>query len=133
MIGVGAYEIFFDVPIMTTPKTINLSIMTIGELGLRGSVKWSDVVKTIQNHRSFFLCPAEVGLQLRLQYLNQPIGESIFIGMQPIASDSGAMIFQLSRDNRQLILNGEATNYQYQGSWKDWEFKNEERLAVAVR
>lgn len=39
----------------------------------------------------YALCPAEAGAQLRLQYLNQPVGEFLHVGMQPIATYEGEL------------------------------------------
>ena len=35
------------------------------------------------------LCPAEVGPQLRLDYLNQPLGEALDIAMEPVPTYGG--------------------------------------------
>ena len=35
------------------------------------------------------LCPAEVGPQLRLDYRDQPLGESLIIAMEPVNTFSG--------------------------------------------
>jgi len=40
----------------------------------------------------YALCPTEAGPQLRLQYLDQPVGEFLHIGMQPIATYGGELI-----------------------------------------
>lgn len=40
----------------------------------------------------FALCPAEVGPQLRLQYLDQPIGEFLQIAMEPVRTYAGEPI-----------------------------------------
>jgi hypothetical protein len=53
----------------------------------------------------FELCPAEVGPQLRLQYLNQPLGEFLHIAMAPIARYSGEPIdFTIANGGAGLIL-----------------------------
>jgi hypothetical protein len=38
------------------------------------------------------LCPAEAAPQLRLEYLNQPVGEFLHVAMQPIASYGGDLV-----------------------------------------
>jgi hypothetical protein len=42
------------------------------------------------------LCPAEVAVQLRLQYLDQPVGEFLNIAMEPIATYEGEPVGLIS-------------------------------------
>src|SRR5262245_18299039 len=53
------------------------------------------------------LCPAEVGPVLRLNYLNQPIGEFLRIAMRPIARYSGELVdFTLANGGAGFLLVG---------------------------
>jgi hypothetical protein len=60
----------------------------------------------------FELCPEEVGPQLRLQYLNQPVGEFLHIAMQPQRTYGGELIdFTLANSGAGLsLLGGSAQN-----------------------
>jgi hypothetical protein len=54
------------------------------------------------------LCPAEVGPQWRLQYADQPMGEWILVGMEPISDSDGYLkVFDVARleDGRWLYGN----------------------------
>jgi len=56
----------------------------------------------------FGLAPAEVGPQLRLQYLGQPIGEFLIIGMEPIKTWEGEpIILAVANGGAGLILIGQ--------------------------
>ena len=45
-------------------------------------------------------CPAEVGLQLRLQYPNQPKGEWIMVAMDAVSDSLGALcVFRVEHDS----------------------------------
>ena len=51
--------------------------------------------------------PAWMGPKLRQVYLNQPNGERILIGMEPIAdSDGDLSVFDVERDDSDLWLSG---------------------------
>jgi hypothetical protein len=57
------------------------------------------------------LCPNEVGPQLRLQYLDQPMGEWLLVAMEPITgSDGDPFVFLVERDERGLWLDGDCGN-----------------------
>jgi hypothetical protein len=64
-------------------KEIELVILSVAELSFKNSATRKDIyARAIEC--GLALCPAEVGPQLRLQYTNQPKGEWLFIGMEPI-------------------------------------------------
>lgn len=64
-------------------QSIQLTVITLRSLGLPDGTCYEDIFKAAQ-HAGLRLCPAEVGLQLRLQYMDQPYGETLVIGMQPL-------------------------------------------------
>ncbi|WP_271608820.1 MULTISPECIES: hypothetical protein [unclassified Bradyrhizobium] len=54
------------------------------------------------------LAPAEVGPQLRIQYFDQPVGEFLIIGMEPIMTWSGdPIILNVANGGAGLILIGQ--------------------------
>jgi len=70
--------------VATNETEINLVIVSLPKLGfLKGGLDNKDVYERALK-LGLRLCPAEVGPQLRLQYKNQPVGESLRIAMEPI-------------------------------------------------
>jgi hypothetical protein len=56
----------------------------------------------------FRLAPAEVGPQLRLQYQDQPVGEVLHIGMEPLTTQRGqSVIFVVANGAEGLMLIGQ--------------------------
>ena len=57
--------------------------------------------------QGFELCPAEVGPALRLNYLDQPLGEFLHIAMRPVARYTGELVdFSVGNAGAGLILIG---------------------------
>ena len=55
----------------------------------------------------FELCPAEVGPALRLNYLDQPLGEFLQIAMKPVARYTGELVtFTIGGGGAGLLLGG---------------------------
>src|SRR5262245_27441719 len=55
----------------------------------------------------FELCPAEVGPALRLNYLDQPLGEFLHIAMKPVARYTGELVtFVVGGGGAGLLLVG---------------------------
>jgi hypothetical protein len=56
----------------------------------------------------FRLAPAEVGPQLRLQYQDQPVGEVLHVGMEPLGTGRGqSVIFVVANGAEGLMLIGQ--------------------------
>jgi hypothetical protein len=72
-----------------TRRDARLVVLAVSELGFEEEgVSLADISARARQ-LGFELCPAEVGPQLRLQYLNQPLGEFLHIAMAPIARYGG--------------------------------------------
>ncbi len=76
---------------------VNLVIPSVGDLGFKDGGKLKDIYACAQDWK-LGLCPSEVGPQLRLCYSNQPKGEWLYVGMNPIANMFGDLeIFSVGR------------------------------------
>ncbi|MGB8827475.1 MAG: hypothetical protein WCD25_29505, partial [Pseudolabrys sp.] len=85
---------------------VDLVVVSGADLGTQTEPSLADVYARAQAH-GLALAPAEVGPQLRLQYLDQPIGEFLYVGMNPINTQSGEpVIFAFVNGGAGLILIG---------------------------
>jgi hypothetical protein len=73
-----------------TETEVNLVVTSVAELGFKDGATRADIYKRAVE-LGLELCSPEVGPQLRLQYKDQPRGEWLIIGMEPI-SDSGGYL-----------------------------------------
>ena len=67
---------------------VDLVVASVAELGFKDGACRRDIYKRAQE-LGLELCPAEVGPQLRLQYKDQPYGERLLTGMEPITDSDG--------------------------------------------
>jgi hypothetical protein len=67
---------------------VDLVVVSGADLGTPTEPSLADVYARAHAH-GLSLAPAEVGPQLRLEYLDQPIGEFLHVGMNPINTWSG--------------------------------------------
>lgn len=87
--------------------SLDLVVLTPADLGLAGTSVEVAAVYARAALLGFALCPAEVGPQLRLQYLDQPLGEALHIAMQPIARyTSEPTVFAIINGGAGLLLVG---------------------------
>ncbi len=92
--------------VATEEITLDLVRPSVADLGFPKGATRKDIYNRAQD-LGLGLCPAEVGPQLRLQYPDQPAGEWLFIGMEPIAvSDGGLSVFRVERDGDDRWLHG---------------------------
>jgi len=88
-----------------TVELVNLSPTQLGFMS--DTVTLSGVYARAQQ-LGFELAAAEVGPQLRIQYFDQPIGEFLIIGMEPIKTWSGEpIILNVANGGAGLILIGQ--------------------------
>ncbi|MGB8244888.1 MAG: hypothetical protein WCF76_13505 [Pseudolabrys sp.] len=93
-------------PMNPAEVDVDLVVVSAAELGTPTETSLVDVYARAQE-RGLALAPAEVGPQLRLQYPDQPIGEFLHVGMNPINTWSGEpVIFALVNGGAGLILLG---------------------------
>lgn len=87
---------------------VGLLIVSAAELGFQGETASLAEIYARAQRLGFGLAPAEIGPQLRLQYLDQPIGEFLIIGMEPIRTWAGEpVILTVANGGAGLILIGQ--------------------------
>jgi hypothetical protein len=91
-----------------TRMDVTLVSLSAAELGFRAeTVRLADFYARARK-LGFALVAAEVGPQLRLQYLDQPIGEFLHVGMTPITTWSGEpVILVVANAGAGLLLLGQ--------------------------
>jgi len=70
------------------PLSVSLARITCKQLGLENEYVARELVYEKAIAAGLKPCPGEVGPQLRLQYLDQPVGETIYVGMEPVISSN---------------------------------------------
>ena len=89
---------------------VDLVKVTVAELGFKKGARRDQIYERAKE-LGLELCPPEVGPQLRLQYHDQPNGEWLFIGMEPIADSVGDLnVFYVKRNDSELWLNSDWSN-----------------------
>jgi hypothetical protein len=67
---------------------VELTLVSAAELGVKSESPLSEVYQRA-TQLGLALCPPEVGPQLRLDYRDQPVGESLLIAMEPVKTYYG--------------------------------------------
>lgn len=96
-------------PDFTTSKVseqIDLVRLKVGDLGFTSSATTQQLFDRIKEY-GLELVPAEVGPHYRLAHMEQPVGDWVYMGMNPIsASGGGPRVFDVERDGGGLWLSG---------------------------
>jgi hypothetical protein len=91
-------------PFIRASVELDLVVLSVSELGFGDPVSRNDIDLVASVEASlrdiyaravslgFELCPAEVGPALRLNYLDQPLGEFLHIAMKPVARYTGELV-----------------------------------------
>jgi hypothetical protein len=87
-------------------RQLDLVLLSVAALGFGQGGTLADIHARALR-LGFELCPEEVGPQLRLQYLNQPVGEFLHVAMKPQRTYGGELIdFTLANSGAGLSLLG---------------------------
>jgi hypothetical protein len=85
---------------------VSLVVLTVADLGFEKAAPLEHVYRRAAQ-LGLDLCPAEVAPLLRLQYVNQPLGEFLRVAMQPIATYGGEPVdLTLANGGTGLLLIG---------------------------
>jgi len=109
-IGGQAAEILARPTFMLGSRTTDVELVLVSpaQLGFTSDTVTLADVYARARQLGFELAAAEVGPQLRIQYLDQPIGEFLIIGMEPIKTWSGEpVILSVANGGAGLILIGQ--------------------------
>ena len=91
-----------------TKTELELVTVSAAELGFQTETVSLGKIHARAQQLGFGLAPAEIAPQLRLQYLDQPIGEFLIIGMEPIRTWKGELvILTVANGGAGLILIGQ--------------------------
>ena len=94
--------------VSTTKKEVDLVIVSAAALGFETDTVTLAAIYERAKQLGLGMPPAEVAPQLRLQYLDQPLGEFLIIGMDPIKTWSGEeAILNVANGGAGLILIGQ--------------------------
>ena len=103
---------------------VDLVRISLRELGLKDGAMYKEIFAKAEE-RGLRLCPAEVGPQLRLQYLDQPEGEKLVIGMRPLNDgDSLPCVFTVGHSKEWGLILGAAAASK-SGIEDDWHADSE--------
>jgi len=97
-------------PFSRTRTDLDLVIVTAADLGFPAQrVALADIYARA-GQLGLELCPAEAAPQLRLQYLDQPVGEFLRIAMRPVATYAGDLVdLTVANGGAGLVLIGGKT------------------------
>jgi len=109
-IGGQAAEILARPTFTVSSHKIDVELVAVSpaQLGFTSDTVTLAAIYARARQLGFELAAAEVGPQLRLQYFDQPIGEFLIVGMEPIKTWSGEpVILNVANGGSGLILIGQ--------------------------
>src|SRR5262249_3195267 len=109
VLGNSAGEIIAR-PAFTLSKAkvnVDLVLVSAAQLGLAGEQAAVADIHARARHLGLELCSAEIGPQLRLDYLDQPVGDFVRLAMEPIETYGGVLVdFTVANGGASLLLLG---------------------------
>jgi hypothetical protein len=94
-------------PFSRKPTELDLVVVSVADLGFGDQGAPLRDIHARALASGLELCPAETGPVLRLNYLDQPLGEFLHVAMRPVARYSGELVdFTLGNGGSDLMLIG---------------------------
>ena len=113
-IGTYAAQIMRNIPYAQSEGTVDLIVATGKELGMTDCYTLSELRASVEK-LGLSVCPAEVGPALRDQNDDQPVGEWMYVLMEPILdSDSSLYVFSVGRYSDGTSLSTECADPERQ-------------------
>lgn len=95
--------------VSTEEISVDLASVSVEDLGFQEWAPYRDVIAKAMS-LGLWLCPAEVGPQLRLQYTDQ-LRYNYIVGMEPIITSDGPIVFMVHNyRDKHLWLNTVSAN-----------------------
>ena len=104
-IGPSAGDMFKHLYLRSVGETIDLTVVRVEEVGCDHKSSYPEVCRQAFKW-GLKLCPAEAGPQLRLQYLDQPKGESLIMATEPVETYGHHRLFSVEHVGLALSLSG---------------------------
>ena len=112
-VGTQAHGMLARVRLAGRPHSVELVKVTCFDVGLTGKYETPQIDQAAARH-GLSLCPAEVGLALREQYLDQPQDEYLLIAMSPLASPNAIpSVFNVGYGGLGLLLSANRSRYHH--------------------
>ncbi len=117
-VGDSVRNIFIrpELNVSVVSVTLDLVVVSVAELGITAERAPLAQIYFQARKFGFTLAPADTGPQLRLQYFDQPVGEFLNVGMDPIKMPNGeAHILVVANGGAGLLLLGQnvSANMQF--------------------
>lgn len=95
-VSIGTREILDTLKLEGQPRDLNLTMVAVSDLGFERGGEFKEIIRKALG-LGLQLCPAETAPCLRLGYRDQPRGEHLLVGMEPIVNRNGTpIIFTLN-------------------------------------
>ncbi|QAU49694.1 hypothetical protein [Bradyrhizobium guangzhouense] len=95
-----------------TRRVMELVTVSAADMGFKNETVSLRQIHDFAQQLGFGLAPPEIALQLRLQYLDQPVGEFLIVGMKPIRTWTGEeIVLTVANGGAGLILIGQDGRY----------------------
>ena len=94
--------------VSSSKREVDLVVVSAAELGFENDTASLADIRARAQQLGFGHAPAEVALQLRLQYVDQPVGEFLVMGMEPITTWKGQpIVLTIANGGAGLIVIGQ--------------------------
>jgi hypothetical protein len=91
---------------------VELVVLSVNQLSF-GKQRSLGAIFARARRLGYELCPPEIAIQLRLQYRDQPVGESLDIAMEPIATYGGELVgLSVMNGGAGLMLVGQSVSLE---------------------